>query len=90
MNNMITFKQQITVPEELVQGLAIDLGWGEDLGITAEQFVDQRAKAHTANFFLPFGRSLVEQQLADARTQLEQAIITPVQDALITEVVIEE
>lgn len=84
---MITFKQQITVPEELVQGIAVELGWEEELEITPEQFVDLKAKEHTARFFLPFGQKLVEQQLATAKAQLEQAIIVPVKEALITEVV---
>lgn len=41
-------------------------------------------------FFMPLGRELVEQQLAEARQQVETQIITPVVDALTTEVEITE
>jgi hypothetical protein len=110
---MITFKQQITVPNELVLGLALELGWKESFtytnneGVevteqnpqTAEQFVDERSKQHTMNFFIPFGIKLVEQEIKklgfdeqkeQARAQIMQQIIKPVTDALTTEVLKEE
>jgi hypothetical protein len=114
---MITFKQQITVPEELVQGLAIELGWTPTLTRqvevidddtttpptthfeteeyenpqSAEDFVDEKAKEHTTQFFLPFGEKLVAQAIAEAEAQVEQAkeqareqIIKPILEALTT------
>jgi len=84
---MKTFKQQITVSDELVVGFALYLGWVEEMEITPEEFVNQKSKEYMQNFFLGFGRKLVEDQLAEAKNQLEQTIIKPVQDALTTEVV---
>ena len=37
---MIKFKQEITVPDELVRGLAIDLGWEEKIEIDEANSVD--------------------------------------------------
>jgi hypothetical protein len=120
---MITFKQQITVPKELVQGLALDLGWTPKLTrqveivdddttepitvhsedeeypnpVSAEEYIDQKAKEHTQNFFLPFGEKLVEQAVASAQAQVEHAkemaqeqIIEPILQALTTEIVTSE
>lgn len=98
---MITFKQQITVEQDLVDGLAQSLGYGPTIIVrqggdlltqtnpeTTIEFIDRLAKKHTENFFLPFGKKLVEQQLAVPKAQLEQLIINPVMNALVTEVVI--
>lgn len=115
---MITFKQQITVSEELVNALAIDLGYKPMLTRqiqteefidpapteeypnpqSAEEFIDNLSKQHTINFFKPFGDKLVAQEIAklgfaeqeaQARTQLEAQIITPVVESLTTEVVVD-
>lgn len=119
---MITFKQQITVPEELVEGLAVFLGYKPTLTRineivdddttdpvtvhheeeeypnpeTAIEYIDKLAKENTAKFFKPFGEKLVQDELTklgideqkkQAEAQLEQAIVMPVMDALITEIV---
>lgn len=88
---MITFKQQITVSEELVQGMAHNLGWHSELHTeTPEEYVAKKAKEYMTGFFIPFGEQLVAQQLSETKEQLEQAIIEPVKNALISEVVISE
>lgn len=115
---MITFKQTITVSDELVQGLAVFLGYQptltRDLPLdperevrteiqteeypnpeTAEEYVDRLAKDHTANFFKAFGDKLVQDELTklgideqkeQSKKQLEDAVIKPVTEVLITEV----
>lgn len=97
---MITFKQQLTVPEELVQGLALQLGYQTELpeegGVlvpnpqSAEDFIQERAREHMENFFLPYGQILIEEQLKSARQQLAQQIIGPIREAFVTEVIHEE
>jgi hypothetical protein len=82
---MITFKQQITVQEELVTEFAQYLGWQEG-NISAEEYINQKSKQHMADFFLPFGYKLVNESLQQAREQLQSQIIQPVVDALATEV----
>lgn len=115
---MITFKQQITVTEELVTGLSIFLGYKPTLTKenevvdddstdpvtthieteeypnpeTAEEYVDKLAKAHTANFFKPFGDKLVQDELVklginEQKAQIENAIIKPVEEALVTQII---
>jgi hypothetical protein len=72
---MTTFKQQLTVSEELVHAMALDLGYKseyewEENGEkkvaqnpqTPEQFIDELAKQNTINFFVPFGLKLVESE----------------------------
>lgn len=52
--------------------------------------MQEKAQEHMKDLFMPLGRELVEQQLAEARILVEAQIITPVVDALTTEVEITE
>jgi hypothetical protein len=75
---MITFKQELTVSEELVQGLAYELGWTDSIQVqevgtpfetsqenpeSYTEFVQRKAREHMIEFFLPFGEKLVTQEI---------------------------
>lgn len=97
---MKTFKQEITVSDELVQMFAIFLGYQPkiteypelteiDNPESAEEYVDKMAKTHTQAFLKPFANFLVGEEIAklnieQAKKQIEDAIVTPVMESLTT------
>lgn len=62
-----------------------------------QEYVDRLLDDHIKEFYIPFGQKMVEDELAklgideqkaQAKAQIEQAVITPVNDALTGEIII--